>query len=361
MAHGRTTEQALAAAADHAPTSDKWAILNDLTEGREAFGLGDRPLAVLSALLSFHPKRDLSDGSLTVFPSNASLAARLHGMPESTLRRHLAALVAAGMIRRQDSPNGKRYVTRDGRGRIDHVFGFDLSPLLRRAAEIAEAATMARETARLTRRTRQTVILLIQEISSLLPLEEAETASWQDKLAELRLVLRRKLDLSALSGLEMSLRPMLSGLRSLAGETPEMGGNDAQNERHHHRTDSDQSGSEEAMNKEDDAIPTLPVVLQAAPDMADYAPGGIRNWRDLIRVADVVSPMMGITAETWRSARQALGERAASIALACMLQRFTQIRTPGAYLRRLSQTEGFRPATMVQALLRGKNGVSVCS
>ena len=58
---------------------------------RATFGLTDRNPAVLSALLSFHPARKLGDGLLTVFPSNASLGARLHGMPESTLRRHLVA------------------------------------------------------------------------------------------------------------------------------------------------------------------------------------------------------------------------------------------------------------------------------
>ena len=81
----------------------------------------------------------LKDGQpLIVFPSNASLSERAHGMAESTLRRHLASLVGAGLLIRRDSPNGKRFSRKalDGERR---AFGFDLRPLLVMAADIAAA------------------------------------------------------------------------------------------------------------------------------------------------------------------------------------------------------------------------------
>ena len=133
------------AAAEAGP--DKWAVLKALAAGRAAFGVTDRDLAALAALLSFHPERTLAPGEgaggagLIVFPSNAALSARAHGMAESTLRRHLAALVAAGLIRRQDSPNGKRYAARGVDGAPERAFGFDLAPLAWRADEIEAAAT----------------------------------------------------------------------------------------------------------------------------------------------------------------------------------------------------------------------------
>ena len=68
-----------------------------------------------------------------VHPSNRLLQARANGMPEATLRRHLAALVAAGILLRRDSPNGKRYVREGGEGR--ETYGFDLSLLIARAGE----------------------------------------------------------------------------------------------------------------------------------------------------------------------------------------------------------------------------------
>ena len=114
----------------------KWDILRDLTEARHVYQLSDRALAVLQALLSFHPETELnSDGrNLVVFPSNAALCARLGGMACSTMRRHLADLVRAGVVGRRDSPNGKRFA-RFGGAEVQ-AFGFDLTPLLAQAEEI---------------------------------------------------------------------------------------------------------------------------------------------------------------------------------------------------------------------------------
>ena len=87
---------------------DKWKVFRDVCEAKDKFGLQDRALAVLHALLSFYPESDLSgERGLVVFPSNAQLALRAHGIAGTTLRRHLAALVDAGLVQRRDSPNGK--------------------------------------------------------------------------------------------------------------------------------------------------------------------------------------------------------------------------------------------------------------
>jgi len=122
------------------PRIDKWSLFGDLRTARHGFGVTDRDLSVRYALLTFPPPKTLEDGAaLVVFPSNASLSDRAHGMAESTLRRHLAALVGAGLIWRQDSPNGKRYARRDAGGSLAQAFGFDLRPLLVRAAVEATA------------------------------------------------------------------------------------------------------------------------------------------------------------------------------------------------------------------------------
>jgi hypothetical protein len=59
---------------------------------------------------------------------------------ESTLRRHLAKLVEAGLIARRSSPDGKRFrVGTDP----DLAFGLDLSPLFAAACRLSEAARAA--------------------------------------------------------------------------------------------------------------------------------------------------------------------------------------------------------------------------
>src|SRR5258708_37094320 len=61
-------------------------------------------------------------------------------MAASTLRRHLAVLVDAGLIIRRDSPNGKRYARKDSAGEIELAFGFDLSALVVRSEEFEHLA-----------------------------------------------------------------------------------------------------------------------------------------------------------------------------------------------------------------------------
>src|SRR5438874_4016431 len=71
----------------------KWKIFQALCTARPKLGVSERSLAVLNALLTFHPETALTgEDDLIVFPSNVQLSLRAHGMPISTLKRHLAAL-----------------------------------------------------------------------------------------------------------------------------------------------------------------------------------------------------------------------------------------------------------------------------
>jgi replication initiation protein RepC len=96
----------------------KWQIFRAICTARPWLGVSERALAVLNALLSFHPETTLTgEDQLIVFPSNEQLCLRTHGMPASTLRRLLVVLVDAGLIVRRDSPNGsKRWLDRTYRG-----------------------------------------------------------------------------------------------------------------------------------------------------------------------------------------------------------------------------------------------------
>lgn len=104
---------------------DKWKLYRSVCEARPLLGVTDRSLAVLNALLSFYPKNELSsEAGLVVFPSNTQLSLRAHGMAEQTLRRHLSALVEAGLIIRKDSPNGKRYARKHREARSAKPMAF---------------------------------------------------------------------------------------------------------------------------------------------------------------------------------------------------------------------------------------------
>lgn len=348
---------------------DKWQLLRDLTAARAALGVSDRDLAVLSALLSFHPGRTLEDdGTLIVFPSNASLSERAHGMAESTLRRHLAALVRAGLILRRDSPNGKRYATRDIGGALDRVFGFDLRPLLVRSPAIAAAAEAARAEVLACRRLREAAAIRLRDAAKLIDWGRTQVAANWDALSEaaaaLQRVSRRRLDRAALAELVQKAAALLGMIRPLLEpETAESGGCDSRNGRQHQNSDKDIHESEQS----DEQVQTLPapvtiplaLVLKAAPDIAAYARDGIRDWRDMVATADFVRPMLGIPADAWAQARRSMGDAGAATTLACILQRGAAILRPGGYLRALAakaRNGTYSPGPLVMALLRADDG-----
>ncbi|AUH67035.1 plasmid replication protein RepC [Paracoccus zhejiangensis] len=366
---GLLATQALAEAPALQAEPDKWALLRDLTTARASFAVSDRDLVVLSALLSFHPGKVLADDEkLIVFPSNAALSDRAHGMAESTLRRHLAALTAAGLILRRDSPNGKRYATRDRSGVLDRAFGFDLRPLLVLSPRIAAAAETARRDALALRRLREMVVVRLRDASKLIVWAEETGGRVPDGLlqavASLQRALRRKLDIGIMAQFAAEADILLDRARALI-KTEKMGGSDADNERHQQNSNPDSSESDPCCEQQkatptqraEPAIP-LALVLKAAPDIRDYATEGIHDWRALVAVANFVRPMLGISADAWTQARQSMGDAVAAVTLACILQRAETIACPGGYLRALTEKAGqgaFSPGPMVMALLRAEN------
>ncbi len=129
------------------------------------------------------PSGDDADGrrSADRLPSNEKLCARAHGIAPATLRRHLAALVEAGIVIRRDSPNGKRYARRGMDGEVSLAFGFELTPLVARAEEFEALAAEVQAERRALRLARERITLVRRDITKmiLLGMEEALPGDWQ--------------------------------------------------------------------------------------------------------------------------------------------------------------------------------------
>ncbi|MCB1387907.1 MAG: replication initiation protein RepC [Rhodobacteraceae bacterium] len=361
------------------PRADKWSLFAELRTARSRFGVTDRDLTVLNALLSFLPSRDLvEDAGLVVFPSNVALSERAHGMAESTLRRHLAALVAAGLIWRQDSPNGKRYTRRGAGGQLEAAFGFDLRPLLLRADEIARAGAEVAEAVAALARQREVLVLRLRDAAKLLAhgREEGLPGDWdgvEARLLPVRATLRRKMDAGTLAQGIVAVGAALRILMAML-ELPQdkSDGSAAQNERHHHNSNPESFESEPcretakaaavgdpdkrnaAADPEDPPLP-FALVLKACPDVVPYARHGLAGWRDLVATAAEVRGMMGISPTAWDEAQRYMGRVNAAIAVSAILQRYDRIANPGGYLRALSDKAAngaFSPGPMIMALLR---------
>src|SRR5579863_1320452 len=194
----------------------KWKIFRAVCAAKERFAVGERALAVLDALLSFHPETTLCGDGLVVFPSNQQLTLRAHGMAPATLRRALAALVDAGLIVRRDSPNGKRYARRDREGGIDHAFGFDLAPLVARSEEIERLAAEISAEHLSLRLTRERITLYRRDIAKMIAvgLEEGAKADWEAIHALYRGIVTR----IPRTADRLALEPLVEELALLADE-----------------------------------------------------------------------------------------------------------------------------------------------
>ena len=367
-------------------TAHKWSVFRAICAARERLGLSERALAVLDALLSFHPETVLTGDGLVVFPSNAQLSLRAHGMPPSTLRRHLAALVDAGIIVRRDSPNGKRYARKGRNGEVAKAFGFDLSPLVARAAEFESLAEEVRDRERAIRFARERITLARRDIAKMIAaaLEEGVPVSspvfgastWADVHALYRgLVARipRSGGLPEIEPIAQELSDLAESILTLLEthvkiEIPSV--NESRSERHKQNSNSQTNiDLEPAFEKSGEAAPEPPqplaaqaaetafplgFVLRACPDIADYARGGVSNWRDFLAAAAVARAALGVSPSAWEAAQAAMGERPAAIVVAAILQRGAAINSGGGYLRELTrkaQANAFSLGPMLMALI----------
>src|SRR3984885_10197983 len=346
----------------------KWHIFRAICTARPKLGVSERALAVLNALLSFHPETTLTgDDELIVFPSNEQLCLRTHGMPASTLRRLLAVLVDAGLIVRRDSPNGKRYARKGRGGEIKRAFGFDLAPLVVRADEFERLAEEIEAEARAVRLAKGGITLCRRDIAKMVatgieenvPTERAGQgpASWQKVHAVFRGLVEgisrtaRLEELEAAAEVLSSLADDILNLLEIQVKTTNTSANESQNERHIQNSNPNSLIDLEPSLQEGRAAraePNLPLtapsekayplgmVLDACPDIGDYAKGGIANWRDFLATAAVVRPMLGISPSAWEEAQTVMGEAEAAVVVACLLQRSSMIQSAGGYLRELT-------------------------
>ncbi|UVK49489.1 replication initiation protein RepC (plasmid) [Mesorhizobium sp. AR07] len=338
---------------------EKWQVYRWLCEGKSVLGVGDRALAVLSGLLTFYPDDQISEeNGLMVFPSNAQLSLRAHGMADSTLRRNLAELVNCGLIIRRDSPNGKRFARKGQGGAVVEAFGFSLAPLLTRAAEFQRAADEVRAGARALKLMRERITLHRRDIHKLVEaaIEEAAPGDWGAVWRRFRAIVEtipRRAGLSELEAIVAELTALHDEvdrmLESFTNST-NLSGNESQNERQQSDSNTDSTfvfepafeksrAAVEPVSAPAEKLKGYPIglVLRACPEIADYAVNGIGSWRDLMMTAAQVRGYLGVSPSAYEEACHVMGQEVAAIVIACILQRAQHINSAGGYLRVLTE------------------------
>ena len=367
--------------------ADKWKVYRDACEARALLGLRDRALAVLNALLSFYPETDLSeDANLVVFPSNAQLSARANGIAGTTLRENLAVLVGAGLINRNDSPNGKRYVRRGKDGEVETAYGFSLAPLLARAEELALMAQRVAEEARRFKVVKERTTIARRDVRKLITaaVEDGAPGDWATMetiyigaVARLRTAKSIEALESILDELELLREGVLSVLESnIFSQKTATNDNEIRQHIQNSNTESinefepssEKEQGEKPMLKSDrlaEPLKSFPIglVMRACPEIAAYAPGGqVQSWRDLMSAAVVVRSTLGVSASAYQDACEAMGAENAAVAMAAILERAGHINSAGGYLRDLtSRTRRgeFSLGPMIMALLKVNSGGAI--
>ena len=365
---------------------DKWQLYRWLCEARQRLGVTDRAMALLNALLSFYPHSELSEEhGLIVFPSNAQLSLRAHGMAEQTIRRHLAVLIETGLLIRKDSANGKRYARRDGGGDVNEAFGFSLAPLLARAGEIEAIAQDVVAERIAFQAIRERLTICRRDVSKLIAaaMDEGAPGDWESIHLHFRSLVDAlprspsKVQVAEILDEMEMLRDEIVNLMEMQLKTEVSSGNPNQNERHIQNSNPDSiTESEPLLKIEQGQNPDKPIsvgrvapelksfplgmVLQACPDIAMYGPGGaVSSWRDMMGAAIVVRSMLGVSPSAYQEACEILGPENAATIMACILERGGHINSAGGYLRSLTDRARkgeFSLGPMLMALLRANGG-----
>lgn len=384
MTLGMISSQLAAKAMQKDAAVHKWHVFQYIKEARQVLGATDRALAILHALLSFHPETALQgDSELIVWPSNEQLMARANGMPPTTLRRHLGILVDCGIIIRRDSPNGKRFARKGRGGEIEQAYGFDLSPIVARAEEYKSLAEAVQDEKKAFRVAKERLTILRRDIAKMIDtgIEEGVPGHWGRIQQAYQAIVSRiprtapRQALEAIAGDMEALRHDIREALESFTKTQNMDANEShsgchiQNSNPEPKFESEQRfGKKEGADgntAETDNLRSLPkrelplgIVLDACPNMLWLVKDGqIRHWRDLLAAAEAARPQMGISPSAWSEAREALGEQQAAITLAAIYQKSDQINNAGGYLRSLTDRakDGkFSVWPMIMALLRAK-------
>lgn len=335
-----------------------WSIYRTLRDVASAFGLKPKVMQTLAALLSC-----LKPGKGTIcFASNNELQRRLAGVSDKTIRRHIAELAAAGVLQRHDSPNGKRYSSRDPLSGEVEAYGIDLSPMIQKAPLWESAlAELEIEGGRI-RHCRTKLLARLARIDA--------HGDIQIDTDAIRKILRRKsvtcqdieglLDAAekALGSVENSALPSSKTAATAdPSEQPQMSASGGQNDRDHSMSETEDKETDCSQPNGATTSTTVGEVLgklhRACNDAMRFALEPIGSWQGIHRHAKMLAPMIGIDQSLIEAARMRLGDDQAALSIIAMVQLQPRVRNMQAYFRSLitgRRSKGFNVVRLLDKL-----------
>lgn len=330
--------------ADNTKHPERYIVVDLLRKAAPMLGLKAPVITTLDAMLSCLPPQRTHH---TVFASNATLSFRRNGISDRTIRRHVALLTEVGLLRRNDSPNRKRFMRSNSTEGTALRFGFDLAPLFERLAEIAQLAADAVRNA-------EQIAYLKCRIRALAS-HQLEQSPGDPSPHEILRTLRRKLSIEELQIIlqtvaEAPIETQIDNVEHQPRlvETTELTASNGQNVRHHHKSKEDHIDKK----RQADEI-SVSEIVGACPEVAEFSLRTIRTEGDVIAHARTLAPMVGIDARTYESAVAALDPMRAALAVWIVVKFHERVRSAGAYFRAITsgtRSEGFDPYSLIRRL-----------
>jgi replication initiation protein RepC len=342
-------------------------LLSVLKRGALPLGIPGRVLQLIDRLFAATLAQDWeSDSRPIVWLSNDRLKEDL-GIGTTQLKAAIRRLGQLRLAAMRDSPNGRRYGYRDRTGRIVEAYGFDLSPLAVRYAELlsaAESAAAERE-ARTALRRRASIARRaahqLLETAAEYRVDGAELDGLESAADRTAAVARSTRDVADLETLVMSFEERIEAVRNWlqselrkkesdpkrpvlrphiiptndpqACKSATVNGSPTQSSA---RSGCDQpvanrSGIGSEVEEDPRIAPSE--LLRLAPRLAEAVPVEQPTWADIVDGADRLRHLLGISKPLWGRACTTLGRHRAAIAVAIVSTKpETSFRSsPGAY------------------------------
>lgn len=304
----------------------KWQLLKTIEDIREPLGLKGTSIALLRAMISFirmdHIDASRDDGHIC-FASNASLAKRAH-VSVQTVERHIAKLVALGLLTRRSSGNGKRWARRDRHGNVVLASGLSLLPVAERHPEFILMSQAHQDQKNELSQLRDLCSAALANLKSrLLP------SDWDETLfAKARNLLRRQPEKTALTDLLDEISVEISQIsceepKDLRGTAHETEGH---KETHKIQYVKKEASFEIEVNQDDmeRAYPTLCAELKFA-----------KNQEDCHRIMEGIAQQLHL-GNTWFTIKD-FGPALSFMILGYLLERIDSINNYRGYAFKLAQ------------------------
>ena len=349
--------------------------LSALKRAAPALGIPRQVVTLIDYLVGRTRDADWAEGGRPIaWPSNVTLQDVLD-VGRTQVKTLIRVALEHGLLEMDESPNGQRYGHREG-GHIAEAYGFDLTPLAARAAELEQMARAHQERRREGGRIRARITSVRNKVLAI-----AEAGGWPRLADEAYALARLRADirdpgqlapvLARLEALRATAeerlatcvkpvesdpmgatnRPPITPTNYLkiaeantvvAGQKPVAHEESRSRDRGSNPTKSSEEAKKQGARERTASVlrgfvVTPEFILQIAPQFRDWVPSGRPKWGEMEEAATFVRSDLGISLHAWGQACVVFGRIEAVSVLAAIAARRAagKVRSPGGLLRRM--------------------------